>query len=255
MRLAIYSDLHLEFAPFVAEAATADVIVLAGDIGVGDAGVRWASEMFADKPVIYVAGNHEFYRSVMETTWADMRAACAPNVHLLENEAVEIGGVRFLGCTLWTDYALFGTYTQLGAMDLAAESLADHRLIETIDAGETRTLLPKDALALHVRSRRWLEAQLAQRLDGPTVVVTHHAPQRGSLAPHYARDLLSAAFVSELDPLLDKASLWIHGHTHTSFDYMVNETRVVCNPRGYPLSSRQFENLAFQSDLTLELVE
>jgi len=254
MRLAIYSDLHLEFAPFEAQAAAADVVILAGDIGVGAEGVRWASKRFPRQPVVYVAGNHEFYRGVVETTWADMRAACAPNVHLLENEAVELGGVRFLGCTLWTDYALFGTYTQLDAMDLAAGSLADHRLIEMTEAGATRTFLPKDALAQHVRSRRWLEAQLAQPFDGPTVVVTHHAPQRGSLAPHYARDLLSAAFVSELDPLLGKAALWIHGHTHTSFDYMISGARIVCNPRGYPLSSRSFENLAFQSDLILDLV-
>ncbi|WP_342320369.1 metallophosphoesterase [Burkholderia pseudomallei] len=98
-----------------------------------------------------------------------------------------------------------------------------------------RHFAPRDALALHRTARAWLERELAKPWPGATIVVTHHAPLRASLAPRYADDLASAGFISDLAALVrPPVSLWIHGHTHTSFDYTtVQGTRVVCNPHGY----------------------
>ncbi|MEB5488579.1 metallophosphoesterase, partial [Burkholderia pseudomallei] len=98
-----------------------------------------------------------------------------------------------------------------------------------------RHFAPRDALALHRTARAWLERELAKPWPGATIVVTHHAPLRASLAPRYADDLASAGFISDLATLVrPPVSLWIHGHTHTSFDYTTAQgTRVVCNPHGY----------------------
>jgi len=251
MRILVLSDLHIEFAPFVPSAADIDVVVLAGDIGVGAPAILWAGTAFADKPVICVLGNHEFYRGNIEETWEDMRRAGSSNMYLLENQTVTIDGVRFLGCTLWTDYALFGPATQLDAMARADEGLADHRLITIGAAGSLRRYLPKDALTTHVRSRRWLESELARAHEGPTVVVTHHAPHRGSVASRYQEDMLTPAFASDLGYLMGKADVWLHGHMHDSFDYAVDGTRIVCNPRGYPLRTGEFENPAFSGSLVV----
>ncbi|GLR15145.1 serine/threonine protein phosphatase [Chitinimonas prasina] len=253
MKIRIYSDIHLEFCAFAPPKLEADVVVLAGDIGVGAKAITWAGCAFPDTPVIYVVGNHEFYGSSVEATWEDLRRVCPPNVHLLENESVVIDDMRFLGCTLWTDYALFGTYTQLGAMDEAAGSMSDHIRISTRAGRSKRPFEPRDALATHVRSRRWLEEELATGQATNTVVVTHHAPHRNSIAPDYATDLLSAAYASDLGHLMGKSGLWIHGHMHKSFDYRVDGTRVVCNPRGYRLSHGEMENRDFDPGLVVEV--
>jgi len=83
--------------------------------------------------------------------------------------------------------------------------------------------------------RDWLAAALDEPFAGETVVVTHHAPSSRSVHPRFARDLLSPAFASRLEPLMggNRAALWVHGHTHDAFDYEIDGTRIICNPRGY----------------------
>lgn len=257
MRIAVASDLHLEFSEIDVADDGADVVVLAGDIHVGAEGVRWAAERFA-LPVIYVAGNHEFYDGDIIATAAAMRAAAeGTNVHLLDDDAVTIAGVRFLGAVLWTDFDLFeDDAVRADAFARCLAFMPDFRII-TNGSG---VLTPEDTIAMHARSRAWLAAEIAAgNGGGPTVVVTHHAPHRGSLAPRFAEDPVSAAFVSDLAPLMDGEAgappeLWIHGHTHTSFDYRVGTTRVVCNPRGYsrkPGGHR--ENPLFRPDFVVEV--
>jgi hypothetical protein len=108
MKLHILSDLHLEFDDLDLPRTDADVVILAGDIALGTDGVRFAAQRFRQQPVIYVLGNHENYHRAMNEVWDDIRQYTAPHVHVLENQSLTIGGVRFLGCTLWTDFGLFG---------------------------------------------------------------------------------------------------------------------------------------------------
>jgi hypothetical protein len=119
-------------------------------------------------------------------------------------------------------------------------------------AGE-RLLTPSDTVAIHRASRAWLARELAQPFAGPRVVVTHHLPSWRSVAPRFLRAPSNAAFASDLDALFDPVTLWIHGHTHHSFDYLAGRTRVVANPRGYLLKDGGFENPGFQPDLIVEL--
>ena len=114
---------------------------------------------------------------------------------------------------------------------------------------------PEDSTALFARHADWLNRRLAIPHAGPTVVITHHAPSRQSIHPRYAGSILNACFVSDAEHLFGtgRAQLWIHGHTHDSFDYAVNGTRVVCNPRGYAKAGAN-ENPRFDPDLMIEIV-
>ncbi len=272
MHIAIYSDLHVEFGSFEPPAALgADVVVLAGDIlAPGSRAIRWMSRasVFGRLPIVFVAGNHEYYGRDLLSEELGMRVeashARGAGVHFLQCDEVVIQGVRFLGCTLWTDFelAFLGrSGSELAprrehAMRKCATGLNDYASVRTTDGGIGRLLRPADTLAIHWQHRDWLQRKLRERHAGPTVVVTHHAPHRGSLAQRFADDPISAGFVSELpDAFFATPVLWIHGHTHDSFDYVVGNCRVVCNPRGYPNGLRSgFENGAFNPCALVELV-
>lgn len=230
MRVHVLSDLHLEFGGFEPSSVDADLIVLAGDIDVGVRGVRWAKQTFTDRPVIYVPGNHEYYRQAIPRLVDKLRVeAEGSTVHVLERDAIELGGVTVLGCTLWTDLALHGD-TFVGCASVA-EVMTDYRLIRV--SPQYRRLRPEDTVALHHRSLRWLQSELASR-SGTKLVVTHHAPSPVSLGSE-SMDGTSAAYASQLEEFVQehRPSLWIHGHIHRMSDYQIGATRVVCNPRGY----------------------
>lgn len=259
MRLHILSDLHLEFGKIKLPEVDADVTVLAGDISVGLMGIEWALQTFPwHRPVIYVMGNHEFYgqRVMMELWKAAQEKVKDTHVFLLENEAVEIDGVRFLGCTLWTDFALFGGGHRPLAMVDALALYDFSSIITAHSAGysrhKARLFTPQTSLNLHKVSRACLDRELSKPFDGKTVVVSHHAPHLGSLAPRWAQDPISPCFVSNLPDLVERADLWIHGHTHDGFDYQVGRCRVVCNPRGY-VNQVQPENPAFDPGMIVEV--
>jgi predicted phosphodiesterase len=244
MKIRILSDLHLEAAPFDPPPVPADVVVLAGDIDNGATGIEWANGRF-DAPVLYVAGNHEPYDGEFHATQAALRAAAGrTGIRFLDCEAVVLGGVRFLGCTLWTDFALNGEAGRKLALEKYGGWLVDFRAIRWCD----RMFAADDSVALHDAHRAWLTSRLVAHFPGPTVVVTHHPPHPGSIAPKFATHPLNPAFVSNLEDLMGRARLWIHGHTHFALDYTVRGTRVVCNARGYP-----GEDTAFVPDLVVEV--
>lgn len=230
MKIHILNDLHIEFADFTLPETDADVVVLAGDIGVGLGGLEWLQAQHIQKPVIYIPGNHEYYHHDISLIEAMYKHA-APNVHILNDKVVVIEGVRFLGSTLWTDFDFFGETDKYFSIQFAKKNMAD---FSVINYGGT-VFTPNDSIKLHHKSRSWLKCMLEDTFQGKTVVVTHHLPSSGSVHPRFARDLLTPAFASHLEDLMDghRIALWIHGHTHDAFDYEVCETRVICNPRGY----------------------
>jgi len=239
--------LHIEFEDFAPLATGADVVILADDIGVGMGGLDWIQKRLPDRSVIYVPGNHEFYHH--DIALIDELKTLAPDhIHVRNNDQVIINGVRFLGSILWTDFALFGEVDKFFAKQAARQGMTDFSIIQN----NGQPFRPGDAIRLHTASLDWLAAMLAEPFDGQTVVVTHHAPSSQSVHPRYARDLLTPAFASNLEHLMegDRAALWIHGHMHESFDYEVYGTRVVCNPRGY---APEALNPDFRTDWILEV--
>jgi predicted phosphodiesterase len=226
------------------------VVVLAGDIWEKGKGIHWARATWPDTEIVYVAGNHEFYHGERNEVLQTLRVtANEMNVHFLDNDEVVIGGVRFLGATLWTDFNLFGDEKRDAAMSAGKRSLND---FEVIDNGSLQ-FSPEDAANLCSQSAEWINAKLNEdTYPGKTVVVTHHLPSMRSVASRYKKDMLSACFASNLDVLFGCSELWIHGHTHDSFDYTVNGTRIVCNPRGY-VFNRVLENSRFNPEFVVEI--
>jgi len=257
LRVWVLSDLHLEVEPlhYSLKIPNANLCVMAGDLHrPAAAGVQWLSEhILPHMPVVYVPGNHEFYGNSIKEGLSEGRQAAAAdhlNLHLLSDACAVIEGVRFVGATLWTYYELMGNgSTAALAMHYAKERMNDYRMI-AMSKTPWRRFSPEDALHLHMQSRTFLEETLSEPFDGPTVVVSHHCPHPNSIHERFRGDLLNAAFTSDLTDLIcqGKPDLWIHGHTHDSFDYRVGETRIVCNPRGYGK-----ENLRFVPELVIEL--
>ncbi|MCX6917635.1 MAG: metallophosphoesterase [Verrucomicrobia bacterium] len=184
---------------------------------------------------MWVAGNHEFYHQSVPSMLDQFLVACRDtNIHFLENEAVAIGGYTFVGCTLWTDFRLLGDDQQVDAWAQAAALITDFRRIRL--EPDDRLMRSTDTILWHETSRRWLAGEMAGRDPRHTIVVTHHAPSARSLPGWQSRQLLSSAFASNLDALVERsrARLWVHGHTHHCTRYQIGETVIIANSRGYP---------------------
>lgn len=247
MKLHILADLHIEFGPFEPPETDADMVILAGDTDLKTFGITWAKKAFADKPVIYIPGNHEYYGETYQNLRGKMREeAAGSNVHLLDCAKYEQDGVVILGATLWTDFFLLGN--QSIAMVTAEDGMNDFKKIRTFPA--YKRFRAVDALNIHFREKAWLEKEIQGAAGKKILVVTHHLPSLRSVPERWKNYHLSAAFASNIDDLIlqSKAALWVHGHTHESCDYMLGETRVLCNPRGYP-----HEKTGFKADLTVEI--
>lgn len=223
MKVLVASDLHIEFHADGGQAlldelptSGVDVCVLAGDVCAGH-DIPRVAEMFCERfpDVIYVHGNHEFYNGRFEAVHAVTRQATErfERFHWLDHSAVEIGGVRFLGAPLW--------FRQ--ASGAPKQYMSDFHVI----AGFEDWVYAENAKAIEY---------LTENVTRDDVVVTHHLPSQRSVSPQYRGHPLNPFFVCELDSLIERAQpqLWIHGHTHDSVDYRIGDTRVLCNPFGYP---------------------
>ncbi len=232
MKLHILSDLHVEFGDFVIPDVGADLVVLAGDTHVGSRGVRWLLRQGIEVPVIYVLGNHEFYKDKFPGLVDELkREAEGTNVYVLENDAFESGGLRFFGCTLWSDMALFGDVPAASAA--AAGGMNDYHKIRS--SHSDRRLTPEETMAWHAASVDKLIDFLESGDPERSVVVTHSCPSIRSIRERFQDHHLVPAFASNLEDIIlnFQPSLWVHGHTHDSFDYRIGKTRILCNPRGY----------------------
>lgn len=250
MKLQILSDLHNEFLrngqkneayqwTGIIPETEADVVVMAGDIDTGTNGAHWliAEADRLEKPIVYVLGNHEFYRQEYRSLQQEIAALCkGTRVRLLDCARLEVDGLRILGLTLWTDYLARQTMPQDLAMFYAGKALVDHRLIQYDTGTVTRRFKPADALAVHNTERTWLEAELNKPFSGKTVVVTHHGPHPICHHPDYPNSDIATAFYSDMTDLIEAhdIDLWVFGHTHSNVDETIYGTRIVSNQAGYP---------------------
>ncbi|MDN5873795.1 MAG: metallophosphoesterase [Sinobacteraceae bacterium] len=255
LRLNVLSDLHLSRGLIPVPETDADVVVLAGDIARPEPAIEWAGGFKC--PVLYVPGNHEFYGGSLAGTVEKLKMlASGSNIQVLDQEEVTLHGVRFLGATLWTDFMLEGSGPEREqAMAKIGELMWDFQKIESgEEPGSLYT--PRESVRVFEQHRNWLARKLDEPFAGPTVVITHHAPGLGSIHPRYAGSPINNAYASNLEHLMgiQRVQLWIHGHMHDSFDYVVEGTRVLCNPRGY-FKDGHNENAVFDPALVVEVGE
>lgn len=249
MKIQICSDTHFEFGVLQKNYekmvdTPADVLVLAGDI---DASVGIISTLKKikndcyDKQVIFVAGNHEFYGTSRKTLEPELMSISGGNLHVLIERDIVIGGVVFIGSTGWWD----GSGGTLG--QTVKHGLNDFRMIyDLMDNGE--------GVWWGQKAKSFIDSKLhfyrENFPDMKRVVVTHHFPHRGSIDPRFNGSALNVCFYNAWEDLIQeyRPELWIHGHTHSAFDYQVHSnwghpheprddkgfTRIVCNPQGYP---------------------
>lgn len=275
IRINIVSDLHVDIERNGLDGMPhidADVTVVAGDAAApGTLALRRVREMYPDRdrPLIYVPGNHDFYsfhdkhHAELKTTWEEQRARM-PEVAedlgliLLDDAAVEIGGVLFVGATLWTDFMTRPPYVMFGdAVRGATKQMNDYRTIKTGAGRSKDRLLPRQTIEAHKASVAYIEKALAERPAGQdAVVITHMAPSPRSLLHWPTITDLDWCYASDLERLMigDAApELWLHGHVHSNRDYRVGDTRVVCNPRGYPEPGGKRENPEFDAGLVVKV--
>lgn len=212
--------------------------MVAGDIDIGgpDRGIAWLAEhVCPHMPVVFVAGNREFYQTGHTESLARGRKVAdgIENLYFLENEEVKIDDVVFAGATLWTDFEIMGH--RPFAMHYCELTINDYYAIAITRERRSRKLRASHTMGFHRESRRFLEDFLNRNRGSPTVVLTHHAPSRHSIAAPFANDISSAAFASDLAALIIERgpALWVHGHVHERLYYKLGKTRVLCNPRGY----------------------
>jgi len=251
MKLKIASDIHLE--NYVAgqplpDLGRGDILVLAGDIlcarhfktdgylhTLYDTFLNDCSKNF--NQVLYVLGNHSFYGYNYEGTIKTIRENLPDNFHLLDNDTVKIGDWNFVGFTLWTN---FRNGNPIEMMD-AEQYMNDYKVIRI--GSNYRKLRAQDTLNFHLESRDYLLKQL-ETLKENVFVISHHAPSYRSVADKFKTSSCNSAYCSDLDALImihPQIKYFVHGHTHTPFDYMIEGCRVICNPMGYPDESTGFD--------------
>jgi len=286
MRIKLVSDLHLEFSDInVQNDQDYDVLIRGGDImiaqdlhdhpepnstsdraaianGTGLGRRQERAQRFRDflkrcsfqfPHVIYIMGNHEFYHGKFFDGIEYMREEVAKyhNIYMLENDTKVIDDIVFIGATLWTDMNKGDPLT----MHAIEGMMNDFRIIRN-DKRSYATMSARDVVSRHARTLKYFELVLNENKDKKCVVVGHHSPSFKSAHPMYANDtLMNGGYHSELSEfILDHPQivLWTHGHTHHPFDYMIGETRVVCNPRGYE-NEGYSEDSGWNPDILLEI--
>lgn len=238
MKFHLISDLHLaKNEPILFAGLTDltpdDILCVAGDISDGYIDMNAHLKALSDltpATIVAVMGNHDFYGDMLSMgTIKEARKGLPERVHILENNAIDLGGIRILGCTLWTD-------ADRGASLGSALLMPDFSKIYSIRPGEVFIELD-EMLLFNQASQHWLHDELTTPFQGKTVVMTHHAPSFKSQVQSQARARsLCGYFCCDLEDLVKKCepSLWMHGHLHAPVDYtLYPRTRVVSNPYGY----------------------
>jgi predicted phosphodiesterase len=241
VKIAYASDIHTEFGNQrkLDLPESVDVLVLAGDIGKGVASVDFAASYLGQaKSVVLVAGNHEYWKGELNSVADKMRAAALrdPNIHFLEKQSVEIDGWTFIGASTWTDFS-YGGVNQPHNMWSARQVMNDYKQIKfKTRTGTYRKLLPEDVLSVNLQSKQFIFSEL-EKAKGRSIVVTHHAPTHLSIGPNHTDDGTNHCYVNTWGNDIaysDGPAIWFHGHIHDPCDYMIGDTRVLCNPIGYP---------------------
>ena len=243
MRLQIISDLHLEFGEYHLPELDREFLIIAGDLHLGNRGKSFLLQASRKSRVLYILGNHEFYNHEYHQVVKGWQHLNNPNIIFLHNSTFIHENVRFIGSTLWTDV----NHGNLFDIQNIGAGLNDFHVIQW----HKKTFTPEDSITLYIESRKYIETELKRPFSGKTVVITHHMPSYRSVTPEYHHSPTNPGFAAHCDDLIEEfqPDLWIHGHTHSSLDYWIGDTHILCNPFGYSHEP----NPGFNPRLVLEI--
>ncbi len=254
MRIWVVSDLHVDSTFWVPNRIPPhDVMIIAGDVDKAAAETEQTLLMLArwsPSPLVFTPGNHDVMGVSIDAWDRNNDDLFDRGIHVLSSgRSVVIAGTRFVGATLWTDFGLADDL--YGSEAWAAKHMPEYQRVSKPDGS---LIWPADTSAAHRQHRAAIEGVLATPADGPTVVVTHHAPSRQSIAG--AVEVNDAAFASDLEPMIleHQPALWVHGHVHQHNDYRIGNTRILANPRGYQ-GDDHGEDSGFIEDFVVEVGE
>lgn len=263
VRIAYCSDLHLEFEidsrpKIVNELITngirnncdANILVLAGDVVPTSCILSGECDTFFDatsrefSSIVYIFGNHEYYQGYFYEDEEIVKNYLKrwQNIYLLEKNSIEIEGILFYGATLWTNMDNENPLVTFNARF----TMNDYMQIMK-DRVDGYVISFDDTIDSHKKAVQNLKSVLEQ--DKPCVVVTHHAPSFQSIPERYRDSDSNYYYFSDLESIMmdnDHIRFWIHGHIHDKFDYEINKTRVLCNPRGYIKHERIADHFALE---------
>lgn len=227
-----------------------DVLIIAGDVQNSPDNAIVELCVIAQRtrrPIVFVPGNHDCFGSTLAEQFDGLSSGTV--CVLSAGQSVAIEGIRFVGATLWTDFGLADD--RYASESWAAKHMPEYQHVRRADGG---LIWPADISAAHREHRDAIEDVLATPFAGSTVVVSHHAPSRRSIAG--AVDIPDAAFASDLEPMIlrHQPDFWVHGHVHQHHDYRIGNTRILANPRGYD-GPDWYEDSGFIEDLVVEVGE
>lgn len=265
MHLGIVSDLHLEFSACAVPCHGIDVLVIAGDTHTSATAIgQFVSDLLARHPhlhVVLVPGNHEYYGKTIDETESQLEALRGDRCHVLLNSVAVIGGVMFVGGTLWANIPPALRHHHMHDYDRIPElcpAVMESECGDCVDAIMEASWRTESLHSTTTVSSNNMSSHCQTQPSLKLVVVTHFAPSRRSIDPKYGDARLgdNCYFASDLDGAVagSGAALWVHGHTHTSMDYTIGDTRVLCNPRGYSKAANAHpENPAFVCPLIVDV--
>jgi predicted phosphodiesterase len=256
MKIQVLSDLHIEVKPFaVVRHAQAEVLVLAGDIVAlhNDCKKIYHLENILKHitiPIVYITGNHEYYgfgkisytNKVIKTLEQKY-----PHFHFLDNECWIYKDVEFIGSTLWSDFDLSPNKLWFAS---AIETAINDFVQILSDKEPYKRLSGLEMMGMNKLARAFIGNAVKNANGLKKVVVTHFIPTPMSIGEQFKNSSMNPYFTCNCENLMPGVHTWIHGHTHNSFDYMLNGTHIVCNPRGYDKENKE----AFESQKIVEIV-
>ena len=229
------SDLHLEFPKneqFIRANPihpVAPILVLAGDIVPLGSISRfdWFFDRLASEfeQVIWVPGNHEYYRENLDTYEHPLHREIRNNIALVNDTTINYKGVNFIAATLWSKISVQNAW-------MIERGMSDFHLIKT---GQSR-LSSVGFNFLHRQSLNFIQAELEKHNCVPTIVCSHHVPTFINYPEQYKGSSLNEAFASELSPLIEELGpeAWIFGHHHVNIPaFTIGKTQMLTNQLGY----------------------
>ena len=244
MRLQIISDIHTEFhddcgKQFIQEylrPKDVDILLIAGDLAdhrCMTQTIDLLAKAYQNSWILYVPGNHDYYGSSIPKMLKHLKTIFSkyPNFVLLNNDLIRLNGIDFVGTTLWFKY------NNVNAA--FSNRLNDFRMIQAFDT---------QVVEENKKARNFLGWHVSPN----SIVITHHIPTVNSIPNHFRLDPTNAFYLCDMEKMIKKRKpkLWVHGHTHHSFNYLLGKTHIICNPLGY--AGREI-NPEFISNMMIDL--